>query len=213
VNAWEQYDARGAGSGAGAAWWFQSAVCLLVAATPAAGALVYLRAADPAAVSLLLLLGGVGAWMIRVRHQPASRAFAALGVCALVGAIGLIVLVGRVLDREKNMAPFMAAMNAELPPREPIYALGADETVEAIVPFVTDRTVIAIDYEQLMALGNDALPDAVLVQTKGDDDSPPGLNRRYARSASGQFGPGREMTLWRRCAGACQGGEDAAAPN
>jgi hypothetical protein len=137
---------------------------------------------------------------VSLRAEPA-RASAALGVASLVSGIGLLLLVTRALDPEKNMAPFIAAIEGELPAGDRIHAIGSDETLEAIVPFVTNRRVIGIDHERLRSSGADEEPAAVLVQSKGAGAAQADLGPRHVRAATRSFGPARWIGLWLRCDG------------
>jgi 4-amino-4-deoxy-L-arabinose transferase-like glycosyltransferase len=196
LDAWEAQTT----SGLGWRWWTQFALLALFASAPAAAALVYLRRAD--ALALALLACGVAmialalAAALRARRRLAGRA--ALG-CAWVGAAALLLLLPPVIDQSKDMAPFVRWLDGRLPAGAPVPVLNSDETLDAIVPFVSGRSVIALDAADAAHAGRSV--DWLLVQDKTRGVStpvPPGyvLERRVT------FGRDRTLSLW-RCAFRC----------
>ena len=105
---------------------------------------------------------------------------------------GVFTLVVPPVDAIKNFEPFLTAIDAMLPQGEPVRAIGADETLLGIVPFVTGRRVVPIDTNDL------AEAPFVLVQSVDEAPSPLALESSYERVALRQFGPSRRMALWRR---------------
>lgn len=185
-------------AGAGWRWWAQFPLLALYALAPGVAALVYLRRADPPALlALLAALAAVGLCLVAVlRDRRPLAARAALG-CAVVGAASLLVLAPRAIDAQKNMAPFVRWVDTRLPPGQPVSALNVDETLAAIVPFESGRSVIALDAAALARTGS--LPEWLLQQEadKGERTPvPPG----YALAGRARFGSGRALSLWRRSA-------------
>ena len=194
----EWWQARAQRQGWGKGWWIQLGFVGFVALAPAAGTLVYLRRPDPLAVGLLaaaaaLLTSAVSA----ARRQRGWRAPAALLACSLVGAAGLAVLPGRMLDRDKDMAPFVAWIDGRLPSGEPVYAVGADESLEGIVPFVTGRRVVSIGPSDL-APGAGPLPSFVVVQSGAGKPVDPLAGAPYVLEKGRLFGNARWIGLWQR---------------
>ena len=184
----------------GSAWWSQLGVVGFVAMAPAIGAMAYRHRADPLAVSVLvagLALCTVSG--LAVRRQQPRRAAAALLACALVAAAGLAVLPGRTLDGDKDMAPFVAGIGSDLPPGEPVYAVGVDETLEGIVPFVTGRRVVAVEESSLVGATADARtrPPFVVVQSGHGHPADPLAGAPYVFQQGRLFGNARWIGLWR----------------
>jgi len=116
-----------------------------------------------------------------------------LAMCALAAVPGLCVLAARVAAPQKDLTPFMAWVGKQTPPSQPLYVLGEfDETIRALVPFVTGRKAVATSREDLEATH----PSFVLVQDKeGTRGPPPGP--RYELVRDERFGVGRYLSLWR----------------
>jgi hypothetical protein len=173
--------------------WLQAAILGLAGLAPAGAAVVSTRSVTPASAILAVSgLATAGALALAVVRRDAGRAFwigaASMGV-ALVGAFAIVV--PRV-DAIKDFRPFLLAVDAILPQGEAVRAMGIDETLLGIVPFVTGRRVIPIETKDL----NDA--SFVLVQSSGEEPNPAGLESVYERVVFRTFGPRRRMALWRR---------------
>ncbi len=173
--------------------WVQATILALVGLAPAIAHVAYTRQATP--VSALFLLLGVAAAAlaaIAVARRQAMRGFwigsASMGL-ALAGFVALVVPQA---DAVKNFEPFMVRIDAALPKGEPVRAIGADETLLGIVPFVTGRRVVPV------AAGELAGSTFVLVQTSGDDRDPLEAESAYERVEGREFGRGRRIALWRR---------------
>jgi 4-amino-4-deoxy-L-arabinose transferase-like glycosyltransferase len=173
--------------------WTQAAILGLVGIAPWAAHLVVTGRVTPWS-AILGIAGLAAAWELgrAVLRRDAERAFwigaASMGV-ALAGVFTLLVPQ---VDAVKNFEPFLVSIDSELPRGEPVPAMGADETLLGIVPFVTGRRVIPIEAKDL--------PHApfVLVQSLDGSGSPGPLDAAYERVAARDFGPGRRMALWRR---------------
>jgi hypothetical protein len=170
------------------------------AVAPSLAAMGYLRRPDAVAVLFLILAIAACAFLVVARRRRnAEHGLVAMAGTALVATAAMLALAPRVLDAEKNMAPFFETLDREMPPGEPVSAIAADETLLAIVPFVTGRHVVAIDSAGLEALRADqaARPRYLLVQTKLKKVSPPDLGEGYELVQKRNFGPGRNLALWR----------------
>jgi 4-amino-4-deoxy-L-arabinose transferase-like glycosyltransferase len=180
------------GAWARAGDWIQAAILGLAGLAPAVATIVVTRTVSPA--SAIFGVGGIvllGALAVAVSRRQAGRAFW-LGAASMGLAIaGAFMLVVPRVDAVKNFQPFLAEVDAMLPRGEPVTAMGADETLLGIVPFVTGRRVIPIEPKDL------AGPAFVLVQSVEGEPVPPALASGYERVAMRQFGPSRRMALWR----------------
>ena len=177
------------------AWWLQCGCSFLLAVVPTVMALLYLRTADPIAVTFLvalcLLAIALGVLTSLDRRRLAAYALAAQAVAAVVG---LLVVTAHLAAPQKDMRPFVAWLDTQVPAGEPIYALGAlDETFYGIVPFVTGRSVESVTTEELAV----ARPAYVLVQDKEGGATAPELPPPYALLRERSFGPGRYFAIWR----------------
>ncbi|MEO8224933.1 MAG: hypothetical protein ABI661_09005, partial [Gammaproteobacteria bacterium] len=185
----------------GTGWSVQATIVGLFALAPAIAALVYLRRPEPAALAVLVLAIALCAVLILVRKRAKpDGALLALAGGGVFAALGLMLLVPLVLDQEKNMAPFLAWVDKQLPAGESVHAVSADESLQAIVPLVTGRSVIMVDADGLAALqaGTAPLPDFVLVQSKNSRSRLIKLGAAYRIAGGRNFGRDRNLTLWRR---------------
>ena len=62
--------------------------------------------------------------------------------CAVAGGAVMLVLAPLLLNGVKDMGPSCGSIDRALPPGQPVYALGVDETLRAEFPFYTGRTVM-----------------------------------------------------------------------
>lgn len=173
--------------------WLQAAILGLAGLAPAVAAFVVTRSVTPVSASLgVFALLTAGALAVAVVRRDARRAFwigaASMGL-ALLGAFAIVVPK---VDAIKDFKPFLLAVDAILPQGEPVRAMGVDETLLGIVPFVTGRRVIPIETKDLSDTS------FVLVQSSGEEPNPAGLEPAYERVAFRTFGPRRRMALWRR---------------
>ena len=173
--------------------WVQAAILGLTGIAPAVAYVAFTKHVTPASVVLGLSgLVSASALVLAVAHKNARRAFwvgaASLGL-AIAGAFALLVPQA---DAIKDLSPFVVSIDGMLPRGEPVRALGADETLLGIVPFVTGRRVIPIEAAQL------AEAQFVLVQSVEKEPVPAALEAEYERVAMREFGSSRQMALWRR---------------
>ncbi len=187
----------------GVLWWLQVAVlCLCALAAPVA-ALIWRRAPDVRLLAALLAAAvGAGALLYNsARAQRAQAGIAAL-ICAVVGGAVLLALAPILLNTTKDMGPFVRWLDQQLPAGQPVYATGVDETLEAVIPFYSGRSVVALAPRLLQQPGSVTLPQWLLVQ---DNHNPPAGDphagqpgAQYVLVGSEAFGPRRSLMLWRR---------------
>ena len=201
VNALRWRDAHVGAQSLGPGWSVQAALVGAFALAPSIAALVYLGRPVPAALTLLVMAIAMCTTLVvaRRRGNP-DQALLALAGCVLVATTGFLVLVPRTLDHEKDMAPFVAWVDQQIPALESVYAVGADESLLAIVPFVTGRSVISLDADGLAALkaGAPPQPEFVLVQSKHSRSSLTELGSGYHIEGRRNFGRDRNLALWQR---------------
>lgn len=150
------------------------------------------------AVGAVALCAGIAgaAWGFR---EDLARAWEAQRVSAALFCIVALALAVPVAEPQKDMAPFARWIGEQVPGRDPIPALGADETLCGIIPFTTGRGVQALSAEswsEQAASGGG--PAWVLEQASQ-------RSRDYRLSPLGyllvrqqRFGPGRTLKLWKR---------------
>lgn len=188
------------GTGLGLGWLAQATLAGMFALAPPVAALVYLHRPDWMAVAFLAVSASACIMLVMAYQRRDAKLGLASVVCtALVGAAAVLVLAPHAVDAEKNMAPFLKTVDRQLPPGERVAAFGTDETLAAIVPFVTGRGVDPIDAAELEAIRSGAAPPPpyLLVQTKVKNVNPPDLGKGYVLVESRYFGPGRNIALWK----------------
>ena len=173
--------------------WLQATILALAGLAPSVAFLVVTRSVTT--LSAILLIAGLataGALAVAVARRDAGRAFWIGAASMGLALAGVVTLVVPRVDASKDFAPFLTRIDAILPQGEPVRAMGADETLLGIVPFVTGRRVIPIETNDL---GNAAF---VLVQSVGKQPEPASLTSAYERVEAREFGPRRRLALWRR---------------
>jgi 4-amino-4-deoxy-L-arabinose transferase-like glycosyltransferase len=183
----------------GALWWLQvSLLCLWGLAAPLAG-WIWLKAVNPWILATLsLALIAVAALLYSTLAAQRVRAAGAALICAYVGAAGTLVLAPPLLNGTKDMGPFVRWIGRQLPPGQPVYATGVDETLAAEIPYYAGRNVVPLDPQMLQrSAAMSTLPQWLLVQDNHDGRAvAPG--REYVLVASRSFGAQRALLLWRR---------------
>jgi 4-amino-4-deoxy-L-arabinose transferase-like glycosyltransferase len=204
----ERIDAARHGAPLGGWWWAQLALLFIWLLALPVVALGYLRAADPLAVTLLVLALGLSGGLLRAAWRRSGQLPGWMAAAALAASAWAWLLVPHVLEASKSMAPFVRWLNQQLPAGEPVYATDVDETLQAIVPFVSGRRVIALDTEEQPLRADvptdrtnrpDGLPAWILVQDNRDGRAAR-LPADYVVVRRQAFGPGRSLTLWHRTA-------------
>jgi 4-amino-4-deoxy-L-arabinose transferase-like glycosyltransferase len=205
IRAAARLEAARRGLSLGGWWWAQLALLLIWLLALPAVALGYLRVADPLALMLLIASLGLGGGLIHAARRKPVRLPHWTAAVALAASAWAWLLVPHVLDASKDMAPFVRWLNQQLPAGEPVYATDVDETLQAIIPFVSGRRVIALDTEEqpLRAdtpadtVAADRLPAWILVQDNHDGRAAR-LPAEYDLVRRQAFGPGRSLMLWHR---------------
>jgi len=179
----------------GRGWWVQAAVLIPYVLLPPVAVMVYLHRSTPLAlVCLALALAGSGAVFVVRRRGPAAG-LEVLAACAVLGAVQLLVLVPPALEPKKDLEPFVRWVDGQLPPDVPVYAIGGDETLRAMVNFVSGRRVVAVDRTKLVSQAGDRPDGEDFVVVQGRDSSiDPGTP--YALVRRQTFGAGRVLALW-----------------
>ena len=192
----DRIEAEGEGRRSGA-WarlgdWLQAILLGLAALAPAVGEIALGREVTLTS-GAVLVLGLFAATRLgaAVFSRDLRRTFWSEAWCLGIALLGVMALAVPRVDAVKNMEPFVRTVDALIPAGEPVRAIGADETLLGIVPFVTGRRVLSVDATTL-----EGAP-FVLVQSSGPEDGT-ALEGAYERVATREFGPRRRMTLWRR---------------
>jgi 4-amino-4-deoxy-L-arabinose transferase-like glycosyltransferase len=173
--------------------WAQAAILGLIGLAPAAAYIASSHTVTPAsAVFALAGLASAAALGASVARRNPARAFWIGSACMGLGLAGAVALVVPKVDAVKNLQPFIASIDTLVPAGAPLPAIGSDETLLGIVPFVTGRRVLPIEAKDAGGA------PFVLVQWSEKDQNADGLSPAYERIASGAFGPSRRMALWRR---------------
>ncbi|MGC8723859.1 MAG: ArnT family glycosyltransferase [Acidobacteriota bacterium] len=182
------------------ALWLQVALLVLWALALPAALLIYRGGGR--VVPLLLL--GVGlicsAGLLASAHRGKPRHLNGWA-SACAGAFCLALFFGAVpvIAVQKNMTGFVRRLDHRLPAGAPVYALGADETLRGIIPFVTGRRVIALpdDYLSENEPGLHG-PVDLLVQGQSPDQKQALSREGYSLVESRTFGRNRTIALWNR---------------
>jgi 4-amino-4-deoxy-L-arabinose transferase-like glycosyltransferase len=198
LDAW--WSSRPAGRLARAAEWVQAGLVALVAVAPAAAVIVYTREAGlaPVALGVVAFVAAAALLVAVARKRMPAAALLALG-CAGIGVASALVLLPPALEREKDFTPFLVWVDSQLPPGAPVAALGADETLQGIVPFLTGRRLLSLTADE--ALGTPApgraRPERLLVQEGRERRPDERLARLYVLEKARDIGPQRHLSLWR----------------
>jgi 4-amino-4-deoxy-L-arabinose transferase-like glycosyltransferase len=205
----ERWEAARRGAASHGGWraleWAQVAVLALFALAPAAGIAVWTRSWTPSVLGFLAAAVTVTSLLVLATARHDARRCAASAALAVAVALGGVFFVAvPALERVKDFGPFLHSLDGSLPPGEPVYALGADETLRGIVPFETGRRLIALEVADLAARSAAAQPEHVLVQS--GRRTPPGfdLPADYTIEAQTSLGRDRILALWQRRAAATQ---------
>ena len=185
---WQHWQLRG-DADLGALWWLQALLLALYALAAPLAAWIWLKVPNAWVVVTLLIAALCVAALIyysataqRLRAGPAALA------CAIAGSAAVLILAPVLLDDLKDMGPFVRSIGQSLPPGQPVYALGIDETLRAEIPFYTGRSVVPVT--------GSARP-AWIVQQDNHDGHALNLAPDYALVRERAFGPRRTLQLWR----------------
>ena len=133
------------------------------------------------------------------RSGRLRQAWDAHRLSAGVFCLSALLLLVPLLDKDKNIAPFAQWLDGQLPKGAPILALGADETLCGIIPFVTGREVRALNPAEFRALAASKERPGFVAQ-QGDPRSPTPCDpsrEGYVKVKEASFGPNRYILLWR----------------
>jgi 4-amino-4-deoxy-L-arabinose transferase-like glycosyltransferase len=184
----------------GALLWLQLA--LLALWTLALPAALLLYGTGGRSASLLLL--GVGliccvGLLASARRGRQRHLYGWASACA--GAFCLALFFGAVpvIAAQKDMTGFIQRLIGRLPAGAPVYALGADETLRGIIPFVTGRRVIALP-DNYVSETEPGLhrPADLLVQGQNPRQEQSLGREGYSLVESRTFGRNRTIALWSR---------------
>ncbi len=198
IEAW--WSARPAAGLARVAAWAQAGLLTLVAIAPPIAVLAYTRSAQPAAMAMLAaaVAAGVALLVVLARRRLPAAAVLAFA-CAVVGTSGALILVPAALEREKDFTPFVAWVDSRLPAGAAVAALGADETLQGIVPFLTGRRLVCLAADEVLASPEKSphRPPFLLVQEGKEKRIDQRLPRLYEMEKAADIGPQRRLSLWR----------------
>ena len=175
----------------GAVAWVNAIMIGLLGGVPAMALGIHTHAFRPATVFWLLLAllfaAGIVVFLKRGDFRRAS-------VCAVfstaVCCVSILVLLMPALDSEKSFVPFLSWIDTQLSPGQPVYVIGADETLRGIVPFTTGRNVVAIKP------GQASPPRFLLCQVVNGEHVNPQVEKSYDLLRSEYIGPRRCLSLW-----------------
>jgi len=177
--------------------WLQAGLSAALVVVPGAAALAYVGRALPLAVALVVVAVPLAVALLVATAARRRRLAAGLAaVAAALFVVGGLEVSRPMLDPQKDFTPFVEALDRTLPAGAAVDAVGSDETLAGIVPFLTGRRVVDHPPDLLVAGPH---PAYLLVQQKrGHPARIPGLVEHYRPLR--RFGRGRELTLWQRLA-------------
>jgi 4-amino-4-deoxy-L-arabinose transferase-like glycosyltransferase len=175
------------------------------------GIMAFTKRVSPLAVALLAagltaaVAGGAACF-----RRGLKRAFPPFALAALTGAAAMVVLAGPALNPQKDMTPFVRWVDVRVPPG-PVAAVGADETLCGIIPFVTGREVLPVGPEEFRRLKEEGHPPPFIVERVDPDLNPPDLAANgYELLKEQEFGRKRIFRLWRLKSAGPEPGESPA---
>jgi 4-amino-4-deoxy-L-arabinose transferase-like glycosyltransferase len=185
---WQHWQLR-RDAGLSAAWWLQALLLAIYALAAPVAAWIWLKAPNAWVIATLLIAALCVAALIyysvtaqRLRAGPAAMA------CAIAGSAVVLTLAPVLLNEVKDMGPFVRSIGQALPPGQPVYAIGIDETLRAEIPFYTGRSVLPV---------TQSLRPAWIVQQDNHDGRAASLAPDYVLTRERAFGPRRTLQLWR----------------
>ena len=147
----------------------------------------------------VLCMAGAAAWAGFRSGTKGNllKAWEAHRLSAAIFCLAVIGLAMPIIDAQKDMAPFVRWMDAQLPTGRAVEAVGADETLCGIIPFVTGRRVVALSERQLTERIKASDQPLFLVD---QDNAVPQVAlaaAHYVLMREGRFGSHRTIRLWR----------------
>ena len=198
---WQQWQLRD-DSRLGVLWWLQVLLLSVITLAAPVGAWIWLGVLNGLLLATLLIaLGAVCALLYFSVTAQRLRAGPAALVCGIAGGAVVLMLAPMLLNDIKDMGPFVRRIGAQLPPGQPVFATGVDETLAAEIPFYTGRAVVPMRIDQLRdAARSGTRPEWVVVQ----DNSGAGTDQAHAASLEPDyalvdergFGAHRRLLLW-----------------
>lgn len=184
---WQHWQVR-RDAGLSAAWWLQALLLAIYTLAAPVAAWIWLKAPNAWVIATLLIAALCVAALIyysvtaqRLRAGPAAMA------CAIAGSAVVLTLAPVLLNEVKDMGPFVRSIGQALPPGQPVYAIGIDETLRAEIPFYTGRSVLPVTQSQRPAW---------IVQQDNHDGHAASLAPDYVLTRERAFGPRRTLQLW-----------------
>jgi 4-amino-4-deoxy-L-arabinose transferase-like glycosyltransferase len=186
-------------------WWIQAVLCGLWGFVPAAALAIYHRSLGPAeAVGLVMaLVCAAGGLVFTARKRQFDAGIFAMASAA-VFAVASLTIVAPAMEHQKDMRPMARWVDTCLAPGETVYALGADETLLGVIPFVTGRRVVACEPDGSFGAGGAAhpWPSTLILQEKGGAEKLPPVLTGYDLVQGLESGSRRRWSIWHRKEGA-----------
>ncbi len=126
-----------------------------------------------------------------------ARAWEAHRLSAAIFCLAVIGLAMPIIDAQKDMAPFVKWLDGQLPAGRAVKAVGADETLCGIIPFVTGRRVVTLTGSELTAQIAASTQPGFLVDQDGAVSKETLSAAHYVLLKEGRFGGHRTISLWR----------------
>lgn len=172
----------------GLGWWLQALLLAIYALAAPVAAWIWLRSINLWVIATLALaLLAVAVLFYCSITAQRQRAGPAAMACAVAGGAVMLVLAPVLLNGVKDMGHFVRGIDRALPPGQPVYALGVDETLRAEFPFYTGRTVIPATLTKR--------PEWI-VQQDNHDGRAINLAPDYVQLQQKSFGGRRTLQLW-----------------
>jgi 4-amino-4-deoxy-L-arabinose transferase-like glycosyltransferase len=195
---WQQWQLRD-DSWLGALWWLQVLLLGLITLAVPVGAWIWLGVLTGwVLAALLIALAAICALVYFSATAQRLRAGPAALVCGIAGGVIVLILAPILLNEVKDMGPFVRRIGAQLPPGQPVFATGVDETLAAEIPFYTGRSVVPLTLDQLRDPGTRRTrPEWVVVQDNSSASlGSASLESDYALVDERAFGSHRRLLLW-----------------
>ncbi len=130
-----------------------------------------------------------------------THAWEAHRLSAAIFCLAVIGLAMPIIDAQKDMAPFARWLDKQLPSGKAVEAVGADETLCGIIPFVTGRRVVALTGPELAARIAASKQPGYLVDQDAAVSKEALATAHYVLVKEGRFGGHRTISLWRYLGG------------
>lgn len=175
--------------------WAQSIFLAILVVVPGVAVSIYLRSVTVrGGIAIALGVGVAIALVVATTRRRLRAIIGWSGIAAAVFAAGALVVAMPALEPKKDFTPFVSFVDQQVPRGQPIAAVGADETLNGIIPFLTSRRVIDLSRDELAT--TDANYIVVQSDTRKGSDLPSSAGFEILRRTV--LGNSRELTLWRR---------------